>query len=606
MNIKSRFLGAALGLVYCSAALAQSYYYDINGTTTGSGVSNGGSYVWNTTDSFWNTDSTGGGGGAFNAWVDNSASPATAYFSAGGGGSGYIGSNYVVTIPSGQVRDINYLWANGDNVTLSGAVRPDGVGTYNRGFGAVNPGVLTFSNLTVLTTNCDFVNLNSGNYYGLFNFSSGVNVGYKQWAIPGYSTVDFGNLLDQNLIFTTNYPGGGQIACLFFNNYADNAVIQGSGTLTVPLGNWYSGPFPCIAWNGDGYGNNCGGGFAGRGGKLTVNLGGDGHTIAWGTNNFVGDGNGNKFNLIFNSYNADSPVEFQNGLDLKGRNATIKVLSTLYSGSTNAIATISGAISDTAGGGTLTKVSQNGYQAAGTLILSGANTYSGVTAIKEGEIVITSAHIGGGEFDVYCNPFTNANSALGINITSSSVTIPMSALVMQNITTLTADYESNFLDFNYVSVNTNGAVSANNFTVNNTNVTINVSGSLHLGQFPLIKYQGSIGGNGFAALALGSLPTGVTATLVDNSGNHSVDLNVTAVPTLSTPKIVNVSVSGGNVNFTATNGTPNASCAVLNSANLALPASSWTTNTTATFNANGAFQFSSPISGSQQYYRLKQ
>ena len=590
MKTKTQFLGAALGLLCSSAALAQSYY-DLNGTTAGSGVTNGGSYVWNTTDSFWNSDSTGGGGGAFSTWTDSSSSPGTAYFSVGGGGS-----NYLVTIPSGQVRDINYLWANGDNVTLSGTVRPDGVGTYNRGFGAINPGVLTFSNLTILTTNCDYVNLNSGNYLGRYKFSTGVNVGYKQWAIPSYTTVDFGNLLDQNLIFTTNYPGGGQIACLFFNNYADNAIIQGSGLLTVPLGNWYSGPFPCIAWNGDPYGNNCGGGFAGRGGKLTVNLFGDGRTIAWGTNNFVGDGNGNKFNLIFNSGDADSPVEFQNGINLKGRSATLKVLTPA---SSNAIATISGAISDSAGGGTFTKLAQSGYQAAGTLILSGANTYRGTTSIKEGKLLVSSAHTGGGEFDVYANSY--GNCGFGVQV-KSTATVPASAVILDFI----GSGNNTTLDFNYVAANTNGALLATNFTVNSAVCTVSVSGSLSVGQFPLIKYQGSIGGNGFGALTLGSLPAGVTASLVDNSGNSSVDLNVTAVPTPSIPKIINVTVSGGSVSFTATNGTPSSSCAVLSATNIALPLSSWTTNTTTTFDGNGVFQYSSPISGSQKFYRLKQ
>src|SRR5208283_2037479 len=60
-------------------------------------------------------------------------------------------------------------------------------------------------------------------------------------------------------------------------------------------------------------------------------------------------------------------------------------------------------------------------------------------------------------------------------------------------------------------------------------VTINLAGSrLGLGQFPLIKYSGTIGGGGFSSFALGSLPAGMTAELVNNTINSSVDLHITA------------------------------------------------------------------------------
>src|SRR5262249_20917810 len=61
-------------------------------------------------------------------------------------------------------------------------------------------------------------------------------------------------------------------------------------------------------------------------------------------------------------------------------------------------------------------------------------------------------------------------------------------------------------------------------------VTVNVSGAgLSVGQFTLIDYTGSIGGSGFGAFTLGTLPLGVTASLVNNTGNSSVDLQITAV-----------------------------------------------------------------------------
>jgi len=599
-------MSAGLTSALATWAANPVYYYDVNGTTTDSGVTNGGTYIWNTSDSFWNSASAGDGSGSFSTWMDAAAlglTPGTtaaaqgcwqADFSAGAGGQ-----TYTVSIPSTDTRDVFYLAANKANITVTGGtVRPQGINTYNAGFAAIS-GVMTLSNLTLAGNNCHFYKFtDGGSYNGSFIINSNVNVAYKGWNVAGYTTVDFGNLLNNNLIFTTNYPGGGRIAVLFFTGYSDNEVIQGNGLLTVGLANWYSGPFPCLSWNPDGYGNGQGGGFAARGGKLTINLWGDGRTVTWN-----GNGNpanyfcGKPFSLIFNSSSADSEVEFQNGIDLSGYTSpNVKVLS---APTPAAFATISGVISDSVGGGTLTKADDSThYSANGTLILSGANTYAGPTVIKQGKLYITSAHLGGGEFDVYGNVYNL--SGFGVKVTSSAVTVPMSAL---NLDYTSSGY-SNTLDIIYSLVNTNGAMLATNFNINSA-TTINVSGSLPLGQFPLIRY-GSIGGNGFAGLTLGTLPAGVTASLVDNSGNSSVDLKVTAVPTPSIPNIINVSVSGGSVNFTATNGTPGSSCVVLSATNLALPLSGWTTNTTTTFDGNGVFHFSSPISGSQQIYRLKQ
>ena len=57
-------------------------------------------------------------------------------------------------------------------------------------------------------------------------------------------------------------------------------------------------------------------------------------------------------------------------------------------------------------------------------------------------------------------------------------------------------------------------------------VTVNIASVSGIGQVPLIKYSGSIGGSGYA-FVLGTLPYGVTASLVNNTANQSVDLNVT-------------------------------------------------------------------------------
>ncbi|MBN8457129.1 MAG: autotransporter-associated beta strand repeat-containing protein [Verrucomicrobia bacterium] len=52
-------------------------------------------------------------------------------------------------------------------------------------------------------------------------------------------------------------------------------------------------------------------------------------------------------------------------------------------------------------------------------------------------------------------------------------------------------------------------------------------GTIAVGTYPLIDYEGSIGGLGFAGLSLGALPSRVAATLVHNTTNSTIDLDVT-------------------------------------------------------------------------------
>lgn len=606
MKKTAKLLAAMLPLLAGVSVQAANtaYYYDRDGITPGGGVANNATYIWNTTDVFWNDIKAGGdaaGLGTITSWLDCAGlglTPGTlaaaqntwaAHFSAG-----TAGFNYAVAIPAGEIRDFFYIVADQDNVTLSGTVRLQGIDTWNSGFTAIDPGSLTFSNLTVLETNCYFIKLtDGGSYNGRINFLPNNNLGYKQWQVGAYTTADFGDLLNNNLIFTAN-PGGGVIASIFFSGYGDNAIVQGSGLLTLPVGNWYSGPFPNICWNRDGWGNGQGGGFSARGGKLTVNLHGDGRTVKWNPagarNDLANWFCGAPFGLLLGSYTADSEVEFQNGIDLNGVATKYKLLTPA---SPNAFATLSGAITDSYGGGTFTKETQNGFQASGTLVLSGANTYRGPTVIQEGKLVITSAHQGGGAVVV------SNNATLGVRVTSAD-TVPISSLMLGSDAAST-------VEINYCAASANAPITATNFTPSGTTATINVKGRLSVGQIPLVKYSGSILGNGFAGLALGTLPAGVSATLVNNSGNKSVDLNVTAATAVATPSIVNLAVSSASVSLTASNGLPNCGCAVLTSTDVAVPVAGWTTVAAQTFGPSGTFQFSGPGNNAgQQYYILRQ
>ena len=174
-------------------------------------------------------------------------------------------------------------------------------------------------------------------------------------------------------------------------------------------------------------------------------------------------------------------------------------------------------------------LTQNGLvYGGGNLLLTGngitaftgtTNTYTGWTTVNGGTLIIPNSQTGGGAF-------TNSDGAtLGINIISNNVAnLPMSTLVLGTNTGATIQ----FLGF---TGSTNASLNATNLLTAGT-VTVLVTNSNPLayavGQWPLIKYTGSIGGAGFGAFTLAPLPRGVIAVLVNNTANHSVDLNVTA------------------------------------------------------------------------------
>lgn len=157
----------------------------------------------------------------------------------------------------------------------------------------------------------------------------------------------------------------------------------------------------------------------------------------------------------------------------------------------------------------------------GIMQLSGNNTYSGATTVNEGKLVVTGMN-GTGTGDVTLADNTELDVvANGINptITNSAATF-----------NLGAGSGTNTLGFAALSSTTVAPISVANLVVYDP-VTVNISSMIlpAVGQYPLIKVSGSTTEN--AVFTLGSLPTGVTANLVDDTAgaSQSVYLNVTAV-----------------------------------------------------------------------------
>ena len=123
-----------------------------------------------------------------------------------------------------------------------------------------------------------------------------------------------------------------------------------------------------------------GGGFSSVGSPLTVNVGGSGAALAWGT----GVGSQIAGPLKFGSANAVSSVTFVNGINLDGADRTVEVDDN--PNSTGDFATLSGVIADGSGSGGIVKTG------AGTLYLTGSNTYSGVTSINAGVVQLQNVN----------------------------------------------------------------------------------------------------------------------------------------------------------------------------------------------------------------------
>jgi autotransporter-associated beta strand protein len=235
----------------------------------------------------------------------------------------------------------------------------------------------------------------------------------------------------------------------------------------------------------------------------------------------------------------------------------------------------------------------------GTLTLGGVNTYTNTTTVNQGELVIpTSASVAG------AIAVAGAGS-LGIRVAAQGASLNVSAVTLG-----TTASHSGSLDINYVAtyVDLNNApLTVGSLSANGTNtININVTNALSPGQYPLIKYSGSLASGVFSAFRLGTLPTGKTGVLVNNTANQSIDVNVTV--NNNPPAITSVTISNGNLVLSGTNGVPNGTYLVLASTNVALPLAFWVPETTNIFDGNGGFTATIPVTNTvpNKFFLLQQ
>src|SRR5439155_1170822 len=119
-------------------------------------------------------------------------------------------------------------------------------------------------------------------------------------------------------------------------------------------------------------------GFSANGADIQVAYG----TIATPTALTWGGSTFNPAALLLNAATATNNISFLNAINLNAKAAVVQVNAQN--------ATMSGVISDSVGTGSLTK------SGAGTLVLTGANTYAGTTNVTGGILVASGSALGGG------------------------------------------------------------------------------------------------------------------------------------------------------------------------------------------------------------------
>lgn len=218
---------------------------------------------------------------------------------------------------------------------------------------------------------------------------------------------------------------------------------------------------------------------------------------------------------------------------------------------------------------------------AGTLTLTGTNTYSGGITVSAGALALTTGNA--------LMAYTNHGAALNLKVAAPGATLPASTAVF--------DGTNPKITFDLAALgNTTAAAFSCASLVLNANVTVNVSNAPANGTSLLLTYYGARSGAG--NFIPGAIPAG--AAIVDDPTTKRVLL--TYLPSTS-PAIGEVNYNGSQFNFSGSNGTPFSSYRILQTTNLL---GKWQPVYAGQFDAAGAFTSSIPAALGQTntFYRL--
>jgi autotransporter-associated beta strand protein len=484
-------------------------------------------------------------------------------------GSGATGNGTVNVQNTAKLSLANVYVAQGTGSTGSmtlGDSSGANMGAINVGYGASSIGSMTFGGSAVITNSgAVSVGVGSGASGALAVQDSAVHmVASGDYLIGQSSTGSL--LLTNNAQVIYNTPGNwvrlaenaGSVATI--NQYSGTVFnMQSSGEFRIgdsgtATWNQYGGTVTNNSWvslarvgaASSGTLNVSGGIFdqhgsanqitVGEQGIGTLNVSGNGQVVVEGSGGLVivnastatGTVNLNGGTVITKKVTTGASTQtsflYFNGGTLKaGPGASSTFMTGLWAAIIN-----SGAIIDDGGnnitinqelydggfGGGLTKLG------TGTLTLLQPLDYLGTTTVSNGTLAITTLAATDGGFG---GPVVVVdNAALGIQVMNANQSVPASSLTLGNLTGATLTFNlGNFGNPSVAPLNVSGNVS-----VNGTNI-ISIADALpQLGEFPLIQY-GSLSGSG--CFVLGAVPVGVAATIVTNTVNNSIDLNITTV-----------------------------------------------------------------------------
>ena len=438
----------------------------------------------------------------------------------------------------------------------------------------VQGGVLTVDgnlNMRYLSLTNGTLDMTDGNLtaYGSFTFSDGTLKNPTTIAIGGTSP---GNLTQSGGTLERSTSGTTSLGSYTLNSNA--VAVVSSGTLSVAGGisNLLSSGQSVLRIEGGTLNLNSKsatlGQLAFRSGTIS-NVGTGGITLNGTNDALVLRNTTAAFNVSLTG-NSGGSIVFENdnngtgimsgNLDLGGLTRTINVAD----GSEAEDLRVSGLV---ANGGLI-------KSGAGTLTLSGINTYSGSTLVSAGTLLVGTGGSCQNSLMHVADGATNGVMILtyGGQWACSSLTYTGSSAG------LVFDLANFPPSTGYAPLQING-----DMNVTGTVAVVVLNGYWQsTGTYPLVSYTGTLSGPG--SFSLVGLPANVSATLVNNTGAKRLDLNVTAVPTYAQPLSVWTNLVSGSAGGTWgtsanwSNGVPNAADAIADFSTLDIAATSIVTN----------------------------
>ena len=377
--------------------------------------------------------------------------------------------------------------------------------------------------------------------------------------------------------------------------YNSTAGVTATGTLSVTNGAVTVGGGSDVANNGVLFMDGGNGDATANTGSSTLNLG------SAGTLTVAQIQAGNQGTKTIN-LNGGTVVARSGATNLFMSAATGLTVNLLSSGGTfnsGANSIIIGSMLGSTGG--LTKTG------SGTLTLTNANTFSGGTTISAGTLLANNpsgSGTGSGTVNINTGGTLGGTGTIAGSVTNNAGgTLSAGAggsgtLTVSGNLTLASGSTNTFAVNGSTPANTHVALGAAVTYGGVLNIVTN--GTFTAGQtFTLFSGTGATNAGNFASIA-GNPGAGKIFSFTNG---------VLSVVSGVLPKAVisSVTLSGGNLILQGTNGASSGTYSILTSTNVALPLASWTTNTTGSFTAGGAFSNAVPVTGQPQtFFLIKQ